>query len=101
MTRWEYLIVDWQLDAEPFRQTWRYDLVLRVRSQDGQTTEHRHPYPLDGDPTVRLLNDLGAEGWEMVTACLTENAIAGSARRGHVPASYPTGFSWQFKRPAT
>jgi hypothetical protein len=94
MTRWEYLQVGWSSTAEakppPARSGARTDLrILRP----GQETERLAP----GRPLLDVINDLGAEGWELVSGLVQSSRIA--KLNNWSEASTPVQMHWTFKRP--
>lgn len=97
---WEYMIVSWQyktnyatkgVDEET---TW--ESLYRI-TRPGSETET----VAAGDLTwITFLNDLGADGWEMVTESLRKSIIFSQTNGWHNVAS-PVEIVWNFKRLAT
>ena len=87
-------LLDWSCSSG--QRTWKYDAQLKIRNPDGTLDERRIPDP--SDALILLFCDLGAEGWEMVTAYVTESGVAGTPRRGYQPCSFVAASQYIFKR---
>ena len=102
MTRWEYLVVAWNLTATPpapGEANWRLDGAFQISRPGVQGAQTRR---YDGaTPTTLgfdLLNELGAEGWELVSNVVERTAVAPA--QGYQTAGVPVATTQIFKRPA-
>jgi hypothetical protein len=99
-TRWEYLVVAWNLTASAPTapgEAWRLEGVFQI-SRPGAVVETRR---YDGaQPSAlgfELLNDLGAEGWEMISSVVERSTVAPA--QGYQTAGVPIASTQVFKRP--
>jgi hypothetical protein len=100
--RWEYLTLLWgrSLRAiEPGEASWceRY-VICRRESEEGEERlawdEKTKP---EVQPTlVALLNELGAEGWELISEIALENTV--HPQTGFETVGSPISIRWLFKR---
>jgi hypothetical protein len=96
-TRWEYLVVEWRYStnfasvtsSEP--QTWESVYYVARAGADTET----HPGDLDW---IAFVNDLGEQGWEMVSETTRLSVIVAQAQ-GWKDVGRPISIVWQFKRP--
>ena len=100
-TRWEYLVVAWNLTATaPLGpgDAWRLDATYQIQRPGTPGVETRHydaalPSTLGFD----LLNELGADGWELVSNVVERSTV--SAAQGYETAGVPIASTQIFKRP--
>ena len=100
-TRWEYLVVAWSLTATPpasAADAWRLDGTFQI-SRPGVPGAEARRY--DGSQATALgfdlLNELGAEGWELVSNTVERSTV--SAAQGYQTAGVPIAWTQIFKRP--
>src|SRR4051812_16201769 len=70
MDRWEYGLITWRVESK--LDVWHYEMALQLGA-----AERREVYKgvATGAPSIlKLLNDVGADGWELVGPPITENA---------------------------
>lgn len=99
--RWEYTAVSWAytFDTEGPVPTWRQTFSIH---RAGQATEER-PYwssetPDDTGPSLlEILNELGAEGWELVNDTVNDSKIM-DERGGWAEVGTPIARQYLFKR---
>jgi hypothetical protein len=101
-TRWEYLTVSWNLVATaPTVQGegWKLEGALQVSRPAGSGVETRR-YDASQSSTLAydLLNELGAEGWELVSHVVERSTVAPA--QGYETAGVPIATMQVFKRPA-
>lgn len=91
MTRWEYLVIDWEASVAPsaVSATSRY----YVRRPDGNRDALA-----DGLVWCEHLNTLGADGWELVAERMNNSVVFGDLRGYHNVAG-PLTVTFTFKRP--
>lgn len=96
--RWEYMTVRWVARRNPGR----HDFVIRRPGEEDEETR-RQWSKADPDavgPSAEdLLNEFGAEGWELVSALVTESAVGGTLS-GWDRGGFPIQREWILKRPA-
>jgi hypothetical protein len=98
--RWEYLIVSWQYKtnwsnkAPTEAQTW--ESLYRV-TRPGREPE---TFAAENVNWSELLNELGSDGWEMVTESLRKSVIYGQSM-GWSNVGSPVEIVWHFKRLAS
>jgi hypothetical protein len=99
--RWEYLVVAWNLTATPPlgpNDAWRLDGTYQISRPGSAEVETRR---YDGaQPTTlgfELLNELGADGWELVSSVVERNTVAPA--QGYQTAGVPIASTQIFKRP--
>ena len=101
-TRWEYLIVAWSLTATPPAspsEAWTLEgafHISRPGAYGAETSRYdgAHASSLGFD----LLNELGADGWELVGNTVERSAVAPT--QGYQTAGAPIATTQIFKRPA-
>jgi hypothetical protein len=97
---WEYLTIAWQhttnyaTKAPDEEQTWESTYRISKPNAEPDTLA-----AADVNWT-KLLNDLGADGWEMVTESIRSTVIFGQSM-GWSNVGSPIQIVWQFKRLAT
>lgn len=89
---WEYVAVLWEASCENVDGSWVHSSSIRVWRPDRDVEER------PGDSRVSVLNDLGAEGWELATETIEQTSIAFGAR-GYTDVGYPVAIRWTLKRP--
>jgi hypothetical protein len=94
--RWEYLLASWQSTTNYYSkasheaQTWESVYWL--------TRPDVEPEKLNGEVKwSALLNELGAEGWEMVSESVRRSVVHAHAL-GWTNAGAPIEIRWTFKR---
>ena len=100
-TRWEYLVVAWNLTATPPvspSEAWTLEGAFHI-SRPGVGVEARR---YDGAQAstlgFELLNELGADGWELVSSTVDRSTVAPA--QGYQTAGVPIASTQVFKRPA-
>ncbi|HEX3733776.1 MAG TPA: hypothetical protein VHU86_01355 [Solirubrobacterales bacterium] len=104
--RWEYMSVVWTYEAKPLpgsaeNRQWAFKEDFWIWHPGAETAEHR-PYKdtqeknVSGTPLLTILNEFGAQGWEVITETLRESAAG--KRRGWPEAAYPIVRQWLLKR---
>ena len=101
-TRWEYLVLSWAMTATPpdaMSESWRLEASFHIFRPGAAAAETR---TYDGTQAstlgFQLLNELGAEGWEMVSSVVERTAVAPA--QGYQTAGVPIATTQIFKRPA-
>jgi hypothetical protein len=108
--RWEYLIVVQEHKAEQrSRRTadgnetyWHFEFfwyiyrpgVEKADQPDGWSTTRP-----DGLGIVTLLNDLGSDGWELMSENVMRSALSAHSFGWGTSSSMPIQTKWLFKRP--
>ncbi len=98
MTRWEYVVVSWRQDTnwatkrpdEPVTWDETYG-ISRPGSESWETLPHKS--------FVDVANELGAEGWELVSQTVNKTTVVRG--HGYDEIGAPVGTLWTFKRPTT
>jgi hypothetical protein len=100
--RWEYLVLSWAMTATPpdaVSENWRLEASFHIFRPGAASAETR---TYDGTQAstlgFQLLNELGAEGWEMVSSVVERTAVAPA--QGYQTAGVPIATTQIFKRPA-
>jgi hypothetical protein len=100
--RWEYLVLSWAMTATPpddVYNEWRLEASFHIFRPGALSAETRS---YDGtQPSTlgfELLNELGAEGWELVSNVVERTAVAPA--QGYQTAGVPVATTQIFKRPA-
>lgn len=100
--RWEYLVLSWAMTATPpddVSNEWRLEASFHIFRPGAPSAETR---TYDGtQPSTlgfELLNELGAEGWELVSNVVERTAVAPA--QGYQTAGVPIATTQIFKRPA-
>lgn len=100
--RWEYLVLSWAMTATPpdaVYDEWRLEASFHIFRPGALSAETRS---YDGtQPSTlgfELLNELGAEGWELVSNVVERTAVAPA--QGYQTAGVPIATTQIFKRPA-
>jgi len=99
--RWEYLQVTWSLTATPpasGTEQWRLDGAFQIarRGVIGVETR-RYDAATASTASFDLINELGAEGWELVSHIVDRSAVAPA--QGYQTAGIPIASTQIFKRP--
>ena len=99
-TRWEYLVVAWSLTATPPAdpaQGWALAGTFQI-SRPGASEVETRRYDGTHVSTIgfELLNELGAEGWELVSNTIERSAVAPT--QGYQTAGVPIASTQIFKR---
>jgi hypothetical protein len=97
----------WTYDAirltEPGDPDWRFKEDLWIY-RPGATESEQLPVSdtgnkkVSGPDLLEVLNELGAEGWELITETTRESTIG--KRRGWPDSGHPIVRQWTLKRPA-
>ena len=104
--RWEYLMIVWEYEAISLpgptdNSKWRFKRDFYIWRPGATESDHRpvsdtDDKELSGPTVLELLNELGAEGWELVSATESESIIG--RRRGWPETGYPVRREWTLKR---
>lgn len=102
--RWEYMSLIWQQVARQLHESeseWQAEFFIRRGLGGSESETRRHyDYGMEEDPKtnlVDLLNEFGAEGWEVVSESSLMTA-AGSLVNGFAEIGAPVEFRWLLKR---
>jgi hypothetical protein len=100
--RWEYLVLSWAMTATPpdaVSNEWRLEASFHIFRPGALSAETR---TYDGtQPSTlgfELLNELGGEGWELVSNVVERTAVAPA--QGYQTAGVPIATTQIFTRPA-
>jgi hypothetical protein len=100
-TRWEYLVVAWNLTATApatAGEAWKLDGAFQISRPGVPGVETRR---YDGAQATTLgfdlLNELGADGWELVSNVVERNTVAPA--QGYQTTGVPIASTQIFKRP--
>jgi len=100
-TRWEYLVVAWSLTAPPpadATQAWALQGTFQISRPGAKGVEtRRHDGAHESTLGFELMNELGAEGWELVSNTIDRSAVAPT--QGYQTAGVPIASTQIFKRP--
>ena len=101
-TRWEYLVVSWNLTATPpgdASEAWTLEGAFDI-SRPGVSGVETRRYDGGQASTLgfELLNELGADGWELVSNTVERSTVAPA--QGYQTAGFPIATAQIFKRPA-
>jgi hypothetical protein len=101
-TRWEYLVVAWNLTATPPAspaEAWTLEGAFQI-SRPGVPDVETRRYDAGQASTIGfdLLNELGADGWELVSSTVDRSTVAPA--QGYQTAGVPIASTQTFKRPA-
>jgi hypothetical protein len=103
MTRWEYMLIYWTYSTWSDGKTRQWKKEFFISRPDGEE-ETRVAWLHDGSEgktstTIsRLLNEFGAEGWELISENALENEVF-EENYGWKMAGGPIGMRWTLKRP--
>ena len=100
--RWEYLVVAWNLTATPptaASEAWGLVGSFQISRPGAEGVETR-TYDATRVSTVAfdLLNELGAEGWELATHVVERSTV--TQAQGYETVGVPVASTQIFKRPA-
>jgi hypothetical protein len=99
--RWEYLLVAWNLTATPpsaSSEAWGLVGSIHI-SRPGTAAEIRtYDASLVSTVAFDLLNELGADGWELASHVVERSTV--TAAQGYQTVGVPVGSTQIFKRPA-
>jgi hypothetical protein len=101
-TRWEYLVVAWTLTATPpatAADAWILQGAFHI-SRPGVSGVETRRYDGAQASTLMfdLLNEFGADGWELVSNVVERSTVAPA--QGYQTAGVPIASTQIFKRPA-
>ena len=100
-TRWEYLVVSWNLTATPpadESEAWTLDGAFQIsRPGDPGVETRRYDGGQASTLGFELLNELGADGWELVSNTVERSTVAPA--QGYQTAGFPIATTQIFKRP--
>jgi hypothetical protein len=99
--RWEYLLVAWNLTATPpSAPSEAWGLVGSIHiSRPGVAAEIRtYDASLVSTVAFDLLNELGADGWELASHVVERSTV--TQAQGYQTVGVPVGSTQIFKRPA-
>jgi hypothetical protein len=99
-TRWEYLVLSWAMTATPPDATsdaWRLEASFHIFRPGAAVAETRtYDGALASTLGFQLMNELGAEGWELVSSVVERSAVAPA--QGYQTAGVPIATTQIFKR---
>jgi hypothetical protein len=98
--RWEYLTVSWNLVATPPAlqgEAWKLEGALQVARPGGGVETRRYDASQSTTLAFDLLNELGAEGWELISHVVERSTVAPA--QGYETAGVPIASMQIFKRP--
>jgi hypothetical protein len=100
--RWEYLLVAWNLTATPPTapsETWGLVGSIQI-SRPGAASAETRTYDASLVSTIAfdLLNELGADGWELASHVVERSTV--TQAQGYQTVGVPVGSTQIFKRPA-
>jgi hypothetical protein len=100
-TRWEYLTVAWNLIATaPVApgESWKLEGAIQI-SRPGVAGVDSRRYDASAPSTLAfdVLNELGADGWELVSHVVERSTVAPA--QGYETAGVPIASTQIFKRP--
>ena len=97
---WEYLVLSWAMTATPpdeVSDVWRLEASFHIFRPGAVVAETR---TYDGTQAsmlgFELLNELGADGWELVSSVVERTAVAPA--QGYQTAGVPIATTQIFKR---
>jgi hypothetical protein len=93
--RWEYMTICWVAQTSPSRQDlhiWRPGEEEEIRRQWSKADPDA-----PGPKPRELLNEFGADGWELVSDTVTESAV-GRTISGWDRGGFPVRREWTLKR---
>lgn len=113
-TRWEYLSLVWQKAVEKKttmkdavveppepEEHWSYAETIYLWRPGAEEAEVHRGWSTDEPDrrtdTLRLLNELGADGWELVGRAIQSSSV-GKSRLGWTTAGWPVEIVWTMKR---
>jgi hypothetical protein len=100
--RWEYLLVRWNLTATaPTAPSEPWGLVGSIHiSRPGTASPETRTYDASLVSTIvfDLLNELGADGWELASHVVERSTV--TQAQGYQTVGVPVGSVQIFKRPA-
>ncbi len=106
--RWEYMSVVWTYDAKLLPGPaddgkWAFKEDFWIWHPGAETADHRplrdtEDKDVSGPDILEILNELGAEGWELVSETVRESSAG--KRRGWPEAAHPIVRQWTLKRRA-
>ena len=101
--RWEYLVVAWSLTATPPAppaEAWGFTGTFHI-SRPGVAGAETRTYDaaLASTMAFDLLNELGADGWELVSNVVERSAV--TSAQGYQTVGVPITSTQIFKRPAS
>jgi len=104
--QWEYMSISWTHNAKLLPgpaddRKWAFKEDFWIWHPGAETAEHRplrdtQDEDVSGTDILEILNELGAEGWELIGETLRESAAG--KRRGWPEAAYPIVRQWTLKR---
>jgi hypothetical protein len=100
--RWEYLLVAWNLTATPPvapSEAWGLVGSFQI-SRPGAADVETRSYDASLASTIAfdLLNELGADGWELASHVVERSTL--TQAQGYQPVGVPVASTQIFKRPA-
>jgi len=100
--RWEYLVVAWSLTATPPvppSEAWAFVGTFQISRPGVSGAEIRtYDAALVSTMASDLLNELGADGWELVSNVVERSAV--TSAQGYQTVGVPITSNQIFKRPA-
>ena len=101
-TRWEYLVISWNMTATPPAspsEEWRLEGAYHIARPGAVGVEtRRYDGAHSSTLAFELLNEFGAEGWELVSNVVERTTLAPA--QGYQTAGVPIASTQIFKRPA-
>jgi len=100
--RWEYLLVRWNLTATPPTappEPWGLVGSIQI-SRPGAASPETRTWDASLVSTIAfdLLNELGADGWELASHVVERSTV--TQAQGYQTVGVPVGSTQIFKRPA-
>jgi len=99
--RWEYLLVAWNLTATPPSnegETWTLEGTFHITRPGVVGVEtRRYDGAQPSTHAFELLNELGADGWELVSNIVERSTVAPA--QGYQTVGVPIASMQTFKRP--
>lgn len=94
--RWEYMIVSWVSRRIPVKHDFYIWRPGQAKAEIRHQWSEKDP-EAEGPHSGDLLNELGAEGWELVSDVVTESAV-GTTQSGWDRGGFPIKREWTLKR---
>ncbi len=105
MVSWSWTAARKAIEEQTPGSTFRFNETFYLWRPGASEAEVRLAYSTDDPDTRRkttimdILNELGAEGWELVTSVVTKSTVG--PMDGWETAGYPITRGWTLKRPVS